>query len=518
MLEKDTLDSKGKVNYEIIEISIFLLGLFLVFLTRIYSFLLFHSIAELFSIVIAGGVFLVGWNSRKYMKDSFFLNLGIASLFVAVLDLIHTLSYSGMQIFLGYDANLPTSLWIAARWVQSGAILLSSHLVRRSIKPRYLLSLYFITSILLFVLIFNGLFPLCYIDTVGLTPFKIISEYLINFILLISLLMILRRRIDFDKKVLILIVSSIVFTIFAELAFTFYVGVYDLSNVVGHLFKIIAFYLLYKSLIQIGIEQPFSLLFRRISRSELELRNIIKHSGAGITMLDENGKYLLVNEKAAIELGGVPEDFIGKTLHDVLPQEIADEYLNSNRELIKDGRSRAYQRTFDLPAGKATYWIIEQPIMDEKSSSLLSVATDITERKKAEDDIKKREYDLGERVKELTCLYNISKLIESAEITIQKFLENALSYIPPAWQYPEITCARILYKDQELTTDNFRETEWYLKTNIREYGNVIGAVEVYYLDEMPEMDEGPFFREERFLVDGISEMISTFLERKIAED
>ncbi len=644
MPENDNLESKRKVNYEILEIAVFLLGLFFVYLTSFYRYLLFHSIAELFSIVIAGGVFLVGWNSHKYMKSSFFLNLGVSSLFIAAIDLVHTLSYTGMQIFIEFDSNLPTSLWIAARYLQAGAFLISSHLIRRSIKPRYLLSFYFIITVLLFVLIFNGFFPICYIENYGLTPFKIISEYLINLILLVSLLMIIKNRTEFDKKVRALIVSSIVSTMIAELAFTFYVGVYDLSNLVGHIFKIIAFYLLYKSIIQIGIADPFDLLFRKISRSELELRNIITHSGASITMLDENGKYILVNEKAATELGGKPEDFIGKSLYDVFPKKLADEYFNSNRELLQKGINREYQRTFDLPSGKKTYWIVEQPLkdIDEKNYSLLSLATDITESKKSEelleeaelryrttfeqspdgiiildpetfkavefndavlkilgftrkefqnlkindydfiedpsetkahvekvlkkgrddfetkfitknkeirdvyvtakviklsgktyfqsifrditvqkradDALKRREYDLRERVKELSCLYNISKLVEQIDISIEQVLEKTLTCIGPAWQYPEITCARIIYKELEFKTTNFKETEWVLKADIKEYGKPVGLIDVSYLKKKPENYEGPFFKEERDLINGISEMLSLFIERKKNEE
>ncbi len=508
------------VNPEIIEYLILFLGLLLVYITSLYRYLLFHSIAEIFSIIIAGGVFFVGWNSRRYMKNSFFLILGVSSLFIGIFDLIHTFSYTGMQIFLEFDANLPTSLWIAARYLQAGSILTALLLLKRTINPFYLLVTYFLITIILLTLIFNNLFPICYIENYGLTPFKIISEYVIDLVLLVSLLLIIRNRKEFDKKVLVLIVSSIVSIMIAELAFTFYINVYGFSNLVGHIFKIIAFYLLYKSVIQIGIEKPFDLLLRQIKRSELELRNIIDHSGAGITMLDENGIYLLVNEKAASELGGIPEDFIGKTLHDVLPQKLADEYMKSNQELIREGRSRSYQRTFDIPVGRKTYWIVEQPIEDYESKfpSLLSVATEITELKKAEEEIKKREYDLKERVKELTCFYNVSKLIEKKDISIEQVLEETLRYLPPAWQYPEITCARIFYKGQELTTANFRETKWVLKANIREYGKTTGAIEVLYLEERLEFEEGPFFKEERFLINGISEMIATFIERKKAEE
>ena len=385
MIENNGTHSR-KINTELLEIIIVLLAIFLVYLTRLYSYLLFHSIAELFSIIIAGGIFLVGWNSRKYMNNSFFLVLGVSSLFIAVIDLIHTLAYSGMNIFTGYDANLPTSLWIAARYLQAGSCLFASLLIKKTLQPIYLFITYLSVALILVFLIFATLFPVCYIVGVGLTPFKIVSEYIIAIILLVCLLIIIKNRTEFDKKVFSLMISSILATMIAELAFTFYFGVTELPNFIGHIFKIIAFYLLYKAIIQIGIEEPFGLLFRKIKRSELELKNIIEHSGVGITMVDENGVYLLVNEKAAENLGGNLENFIGKTLNDVFPEKIANEYLISNRELIRDEICRSYQRTFDLPSGEKTFWIVEQPLkdIDGKNPSLLSVSTDITEKIKSE--------------------------------------------------------------------------------------------------------------------------------------
>ncbi|MFX1325372.1 MAG: MASE3 domain-containing protein, partial [Promethearchaeota archaeon] len=300
MSETKNQITQRKINTEIIEGVILALGLVLISISRIYSFLLFHSVAEIFSIVIMGGVFLVGWNSRKYMKSSFFLLLGVSSVFIASIDLIHTLAYKDMNIFLEFDANLPTALWIAARYLQSGSFLLASLLIKRTIKPLYLGILYLTVVLFLFISIFSGFFPTCYVAAEErLTPFKIISEYIINLILIASLIVIIKFRAEFDKRVLSLIMCSILSTIVSELAFTFYFGVEDIPIFIGHIIKIIAFYFLYKAIIQIGIEDPFNLLFRKISRSESELRNIIKYTGAGITMLSEEGNYLLVNEKAA---------------------------------------------------------------------------------------------------------------------------------------------------------------------------------------------------------------------------
>ena len=86
------------------------------YLASLYNYLLFHSIAEIFSIVVACGIFLVVWNSREYLNNNYLLFLGIAYLFVAGFDLVHTLAYKGMDIFVGYGANLPTQLWIAGRY------------------------------------------------------------------------------------------------------------------------------------------------------------------------------------------------------------------------------------------------------------------------------------------------------------------------------------------------------------------------------------------------------------------
>ncbi|MFW9937693.1 MAG: MASE3 domain-containing protein, partial [Candidatus Thorarchaeota archaeon] len=110
------------------------LGLFLVYIARIYSFLLFHTIAELMSIIIMGGIFIVGWNSRKYMNSSFFLVIGISFLYIAIIDLLHTLAYEDMNIFLGYDSNLPASLWILARYWQASTFLFATLVINRKVN------------------------------------------------------------------------------------------------------------------------------------------------------------------------------------------------------------------------------------------------------------------------------------------------------------------------------------------------------------------------------------------------
>jgi hypothetical protein len=190
------------------------------YLSSIYSYLLFHSLAEGFSIVVACGVFLLAWNSRKLSDNNYLLFLGIVYLFVAILDFIHTLAYTGMGVFPGYDTNLPTQLWIAARYMESCSLLIAPVFINRRVKTELALPAYVLFSTVLLAIIFIRIFPVCFIEGVGLTPFKKISEYIISGILVSAAVVMYRKRTEFEKGVFLLVTTSIVFTIISELAFT----------------------------------------------------------------------------------------------------------------------------------------------------------------------------------------------------------------------------------------------------------------------------------------------------------
>jgi len=255
-----------------INIGIGLIALFIIYLTSVYSYLLFHTIAELFSITIAFSIFIIGWNSRKYMDNSYFLFLGIAYLFIGLIDLIHTLGYTGMGVFLGYETNLPAQLWIAARYLEAISLLVAILLINKKFGYKYLFLLYSIIFTLIIMAIFYWkIFPTCFIEGEGLTLFKIYSEYLIDLILFINIILIIRSRIKFEKLIYYYIIISIISTICAEMAFTLYISAYGFSNLVGHLFKIISFYYIYKAIIKTGLKDPYNLIFRDLKLREAEL-------------------------------------------------------------------------------------------------------------------------------------------------------------------------------------------------------------------------------------------------------
>ncbi len=126
-------------------------------------------------------------------------------------------------------------------------------------------------------------------------------------------------------------------------------------------------------------------------------------------------------------------------------------------------------------------------------------------------------HDLRERHKELNLLYEVTKLSSRADLSLENFLQKSVELIPPAWHYPEITCARIIVDKQKYKTKNFRKTQWIQSEDIRVNGEKLGAVEVYYLEEKPELDQGPFLKEERNLIRTFSSLLSRIIERKKAD-
>lgn len=243
------------------------------YLTSLYSYLLFHGLVEIFSVIVAFGIFSVAWNSRRFMDNNYLFAVGIAYLYIGGLDLLHTMAYKGMGVFIGHDANLPTQLWIAARYLECFSLLMAPFLLRRKINTSPLFIGYATIFILVLLSIFYWkVFPNCFLETTGLTVFKKLSEYVICLILLLSILVTAQKRKEFDPIVFRLITASIVSTIVAELAFTFYVSVYGLSNLIGHYFKIISFFLIYRAVIVNGLKKPYSLMFRNLKQSEETLR------------------------------------------------------------------------------------------------------------------------------------------------------------------------------------------------------------------------------------------------------
>jgi hypothetical protein len=201
---------------------------------------------------------MIAWNSRKYIENHYLMFIAIAYLFVATLDLLHTISYKGMAVFADYDfyAN---QLWIAARYLESLSLLVAFIFfhVRKPLNIQLQFLVYTVLTAVLMMTVFTwNVFPICFIEGVGQTPFKIISEYIICGILLAAVWVLSKHRERFEADIYRALLWSLVFTIISEFSFTLYISNYGFSNLVGHYFKIFSFYMIYKAIIQRASSDP----------------------------------------------------------------------------------------------------------------------------------------------------------------------------------------------------------------------------------------------------------------------
>ena len=126
--------------------------------------------------------------------------------------------------------------------------------------------------------------------------------------------------------------------------------------------------------------------------------------------------------------------------------------------------------------------------------------------------------DLRERVKELTCLYGIARLGAEPEFSLEQVLQGIVQLLAPAWLYPEITSAKIVLDGREYSTTRFKEGLNQQRAEIFINGDKRGVVEVTYQEEKPELDEGPFLKEERNLIDAVAKEVSIILKRRQDEE
>lgn len=334
-----------------------------------HNFLLYHSLLELFSILIAFMMFIIviNYNKISNTQSSFIIILGLAYFFVGVFDLFHTLAYKGMGVFPGSTANLATELWIISRYIESISICLAGLFIKKKVKLYFLLWVYAIISALLFATVFLwDIFPDCFIEETGLTPFKKISELIIICILAAGVLIMTKRRRTLSESTIGFFTVSIIFTILSEFSFILYVDVYALWNILGHIFKLLSFYFIYKAVVQSSLFAPYI----ELKQSKQQYSDLINNLPEALVIYT-NGTISYANQ-AAFELFGVSNmsDLI------VIKKELnvklyGKDILNDYPFTRKDGI------IIDIEINHTPCVYFDQP-------SVLVLLRDVSQRKKAQ--------------------------------------------------------------------------------------------------------------------------------------
>lgn len=132
---------------------------------------------------------------------------------------------------------------------------------------------------------------------------------------------------------------------------------------------------------------------------------------------------------------------------------------------------------------------------------------------------------LGERVKELACLYAISELSTKHGLSLDETLQRAIEAIPAGWQYPKIACVRLRFGAREFKARGSPGTAWCAaKCLWSQSGGIVvkerrvGELTVCCHEKAPRKNEGPFLKEKRRLLNAICEKLGHLIEQKEMEE
>jgi len=239
----------------------------------------------------------------------------------------------------------------------------------------------------------------------------------------------------------------------------------------------------------------------------------------GFFSIDEQNQILECN-LTAVKLLEIPLNvFVKQPITRFILKEDQDIYYLHSKQVFETKMPQECELRMMKNDGAVLWVRLTTTAVRIDQNQLISrtVMNNITERKLAEKEKEKLLHALGDRIKELNCLYGMAEVSEKPGIPFERIIEETVSLLPPAWQYPEITCAKIFLENKEYKTDNFRETKWKQSADITIQGNIVGEVAVYSLEEKPESKEGLFIKEERNLINAIAERLGRITESMLAE-
>lgn len=349
----------------------------------LFNFLLFHTLAEFFAITIAILMCVVAWYMYPFTRNNYLMFLGGGYFWIGVLDLLHTLSYKGVGIFPdATTGNMAVQFWIGTRYLEALLLLSAPWFLTHSFNRS---RSFIVAGSIAFVItasVLSGIFPETFIEDKGLTAFKVNSEYLIIALLALSIYYLNKQRAYLDPGIINIIILSVVLTMCAELAFTFYISVYGISNLVGHIFKLFSFWLIFLAVIRTTLEEPFLVMSRGASTYDAIPDATIVIDDAGVIRQANN---------AACTLSSMTRDkLIGKNSHDVFHTQshavsrhncVICRALNNNIEL----------NGWELEINESGKWYDFSLSKISSGSNLegtVEVIRDISKRKTAEDKAK----------------------------------------------------------------------------------------------------------------------------------
>ncbi|MGA7728804.1 MAG: PAS domain S-box protein [Dehalococcoidales bacterium] len=247
-----------------------------------------------------------------------------------------------------------------------------------------------------------------------------------------------------------------------------------------------------------------------------DLQNFLNRSDVAIIFLDRDLKIRLYTPHSN-EVFNLKQIDVNRSLRDITSRLTYEGLVADAEQVMNTLQTKEIEVTnteghwFKM---RIHPYLTTQNVMNGVVISFL----DIDSQKKTNLALVKAESENSERMKELTALYNFAEIIEKAGNGIDEICRELSDILAKAWRYPEITCARILIGEREFRTKNFKESDWRQSEPVKVNNVTIGRIDVNYLTKKPDVDEGPFLKEERMLLNTVAERLGRVIQRIRAEE
>jgi diguanylate cyclase (GGDEF)-like protein/PAS domain S-box-containing protein len=361
------------------------------------GYLPLHTLLETIAIVIAMLVFAVGWNAYSENIPGSIVILASVFFGVAILDFTHQMSYTGMpDLITPGSPDKSINFWLSARTLATAALLAAAIIPWRpfvSRMTRYVLlgSVCILVAAIHWLYLFHiELMPVTFIPGKGLTPFKVYYEYALIAINLITALILwlrMRKPISINAAGLF---GAVCVMALSEFYFTLYAVTTDIFNVLGHIYKVIAYLFIYHAIFVATVKSPY----RQLKASQAQLQATMDAMPDLMFELDMDGRFIDYHA-AQSELLAVPvEVFLGKTIREVMPVKAAEIFYEALHEAQRHGHSQGKEIKLVVPEGTRWYELSVSPKVVERGQkpSFIVLSRDITERKTAEVQIHRLAY------------------------------------------------------------------------------------------------------------------------------
>ena len=356
-----------------------------------------HITLEFIAMAISAMVFALGWNLRGTRGNSHTVILGVGFLAVGLIDLAHTLSFAGMpDLVTPSNPEKAINFWLAGRFVAAAVLLavalrpLTHWSPLRSLGA-LLAALALSAGVWWLGITHSEWLPRTFIADAGLTGFKIGAEYLLAALYGLAGLLLYRKAATRRHDDRLWLAAAAWVQGLAELFFTLYADVTDVFNLLGHVYKAVAYVMIYRALFVAGVRTPY----RELVREQGYLQTLLETIPDLVWLKDPNGVYLSCNKTFERFFGARAADIVGKTDYDFVPREMADFFRRNDQAAIAKGGPTANEEslTFSADGYRGIFETTKTPMHDPQGRiiGVLGIAHDITARKALELELRDKD-------------------------------------------------------------------------------------------------------------------------------